>query len=85
MKVHTTIYLEKFNPITEEVIGEMEVEICGVFTPADKGSCDLYGVSIEPDYEESIEFYSATCNGQEIELDEVDEKRALNALWEEIT
>lgn len=62
-----------------------EIEIVGNYTPPQRGSRDCYGVPMEPDEPDSVEVEAAFLNGQEIELDTEDMKRAELALFEAIS
>lgn len=63
---------------------DQEIEIVGNYTPAQRGSRDRYGVPMDPDEPDSVEVESAFLDGQEIDLDAEDMKRAELALFEAI-
>ena len=84
-EITATIYIEKIDPQTENILGEFEVDLVGEYHREDKGSRGDYGVPMEPTTPAYVEFISAHVNGEEICLDKYDQERAELALFEAIS
>jgi hypothetical protein len=84
MKIETTMTVEKIDPITENVLGEFELDIIGNFTPEERGSRGFYGEQMEPDYPAKVEFEVAYLDGEEYDLTREEIARAEALLWDAI-
>lgn len=78
MQVQTTMTVEKFNPETDEVIGEFEVDIFGEFSPEEQGSY------WNPPIPARMEFLEALLDNEEYELTREELERAEALLWDAI-
>ena len=85
MKIQTTIEIERTD-YDGNVIDVFTADVEGEYSPACKGSRDHYGQQMEPDTEADIDFVIVTdANGEELNLCQDDQQRALDALWEAVS
>lgn len=63
---------------------DQEIKVIGEYTPPCRGYRDHYGAQMEPDEPDSVEDVSATIDGVEYELKDVEIDRAIMALWEAV-
>ena len=60
---------------------EIEINLFGEYSPAEKGSRGYYGEAMEPDYSSTVDFWKAEDDfGNEIELTEEQIDQAQKAL-----
>lgn len=63
---------------------DREITVTANVIPPSRGQRDQYGAPLEPDTDAEIEIVSATCYGEEIDLQADLRQRAIDELWQMI-